>query len=124
MISSLLYVPIHIAQRPITGECLVGHWWIVHPENGLPFSAVISGRWASTVPHSFAKETEADCRVLQEHIFQDHEIMRIPVVYLEHAVNLMTAVREQVSDEEKKARKKVGRKGKKAQASPIVNSFH
>lgn len=122
MNSALLYVPLNVAQKPISGECLVNYWWIVHPENGIAYSAVITGRWASTQPHPFAKETEPDCRVLQEHLFMNHQVMKIPVVYMEHAVHLLHSVQKQADKEKKK--EEGSRKSRKDRKADEVNGVH
>jgi hypothetical protein len=100
MNSALLYVPLPLAQKPISGDCVVDQWWIVHPKQGVTYSAVLTGKWTSTMPHIFCRDNEEDCRVLQENMFPDHQVMKIPVVYNEHATLFMRQVQKNVQTQE------------------------
>jgi hypothetical protein len=122
MNSCLLYVPLQVAQKPISGECMVDQWWIVHPQNGVTYSAVLTGKWTSTLPHVFCRENEADCRVLQESLFPEHQVMKIPVVYNEHAVNFMHVVQKNAQAQEAKEIAKTKKKKTKVTLDGVNGS--
>lgn len=115
--SCALFVPLEIAQRPISGECLVDHYWPCHPENGIAFSAVLSGPWKSTIPHAFGKEDLESAQLLTERVFPGMQVAKVPVVFLEHARQLMLSVQQHYQKAQEKERKKT-KKPKKSKKMP------
>ena len=65
------------ASVPRTGECLVGHWWVVHPEYGLMIHIRPDG--------FIAPQCNTDDTVVThyaERFYPDHVIKYIPIVFM------------------------------------------
>jgi hypothetical protein len=90
----IFYVPEELALTPINGECIVNHWWTVHPEKGVAFYAsrkrpfgLEPGEHDAPSPQCNAAEHTA--RYLNQKIHPDCETKQLPCVFLGHALKEM-----------------------------------
>lgn len=86
----LIYVPKETAVIPRDGECLVNHWWIIHPEQGLAF--YIPTLRAQTDPMPQCNKSEEVTRTLAERVYSNHAVEQIPIVYASHAIAVRHAL--------------------------------
>lgn len=86
-----LWIDLETAQRPSSGECIVGAYWSVHPERGVAFYYQPFGYARSEEPSPQCNYHESTSRLLTERGWPDHECRHIPVVYLTHARRAMAA---------------------------------
>ncbi len=89
----IFHVPLAVATTPKTGPCLCDHWWSVHPEKGLAFWAQLTGYARSEEPSPQCNRSESTARLLTAKLHPGHEVVFLPVVYLAHAQQAMTTVR-------------------------------
>jgi hypothetical protein len=96
MNSCVLYVNKKIASEPKSGEAIVDNWWVVHPEHGLAFSCILSGRYKSSRPHAFCSEHKDIIETTRDRAFgPPHVIEKIPVVFCAQAIFFMEQVQEE-----------------------------
>lgn len=83
---SLIYVPFSQLIIPATGECMVDHWWIVHPEKGAVF---VPNRYNGALPPY--PQANRDKRVTDQiiasmgHLYPDCCVAHVAIAYLSHA---------------------------------------
>lgn len=77
------------ATSPANGDCIVDHWWSVHPEHGLAFYAQLLGYAASEAPSPQCNQSESTAKMLCAKLWPDHECKKIPVVFMTHAERAM-----------------------------------
>ncbi|MGI9492137.1 MAG: hypothetical protein ACR2QF_07045 [Geminicoccaceae bacterium] len=95
----LFYVPIDTAITPKNGECIVDHWWSVHPEKGLVFWYQPTGYLRSEEPSPQCNQDHHTSQFLTKRTYPDHECRQIHVVYLGHAMQAMREDRERLAKE-------------------------
>lgn len=86
-----LWIDLETAQRPSSGECIVGAYWSVHPERGVAFYYQPFGYARSEEPSPQCNYDERTSRLLTARCWPGHECQHIPVVYLTHARRAMSA---------------------------------
>ena len=86
-----LWIDLETAQRPSSGDCIVGAYWAVHPERGVAFYYQPFGYARSELPSPQCNYDETTSRLLTERGWPDHESRHIPVVYMNHARRAMSA---------------------------------
>lgn len=79
----LIYVPKETAILPRTGECIIDHWWVIHPERGLVF--FVPSLRHSDMP---APQCNLDQRVtdrLCKQLYSNCHVEQISIVFMAHA---------------------------------------
>lgn len=79
----LIYVPKETAILPRTGECIIDHWWIIHPERGLVF--FVPSLRHSDMP---APQCNLDQRVtdrLCKQLYGNCHVEQLSIVFMAHA---------------------------------------
>ena len=82
-LTGLFHVPLDLAQRPADGQCLSSRWWLVHPKLGLAFFAPKKGE---LLP--ICRGHEIAATALRDEFYPQHQLRRIPAVFLQHATEL------------------------------------
>lgn len=95
----VFYVHVDVATEPRNGECIVDHWWVVHPEKGIAFWYKPSGYLRSDEPSPQCNQDKFTCQHITKKIYPDHETRQISVVYLGHAMQAMREDREHLAKE-------------------------
>ena len=92
---TVFWVPEQTATTPANGDCIVDHWWSVHPEHGLAFYAQLTGYAASESPSPQCNQSEGTAKMLGERLWPDHEVRKVPVVFMAHADRAMRKLKAQ-----------------------------
>jgi len=91
-----IHVPIDAATTPRNGECLCDRWWAVHPQKGVAFYYTPFGGCASEEPSPQCNAQEWTVKHLTKRLYPDHDVIKIPVVYMGHALQAMREDRERL----------------------------
>lgn len=95
MRGTIFYIPLDKAMEPHSGNCIVGHWWTVHPEKGVAFYAQLTGYARSEEPSPQCNSTRWIADHLQKRLWPECETRQIPVVYMAHANAEFKRLREE-----------------------------
>lgn len=78
-----LFFHIHIAQleEPKSGECLIDHWWVVHPVRGALFYELPDG---SASPQCNSDKTVAG--LVREKVYPEHDLVQIATAYFGNGI--------------------------------------
>lgn len=94
------YVPLHIATTPVTGHCICTQFWIVHPEYGVAFcmdaQEYSDGRL--NLPYPQCNTNRRITTTLRNKVYQNHNVLLIPVIYYAHATRIMWEIRQSTTD--------------------------
>lgn len=86
------YVPLSDLTSPLTGECLVDLWWIVHPDLGAMFWVPQS---RNTDPYPAANKSEL---IVRRFLPEGHEAVQVNTAYLARALSCLAEYRNSHSD--------------------------
>lgn len=87
---NLIFVDFKTATTPTSGECLVERYWTVDPARGLAFMLVPGDQR----PYPQCNPSQVVAEYLQQHLFPDLEVRKIPLVFMRHADRLASRVLE------------------------------
>lgn len=73
------YLPFEEAETPRSGEVIVDHWWIVHPEHGVAHLGT-GERYCTPLCNMH----EVIVRRIAKNSYPDHEVRQLPLVFLGH----------------------------------------
>ncbi|MCZ7860945.1 hypothetical protein O9X98_05965 [Agrobacterium salinitolerans] len=76
-----MHIPLDVIQTPKSGECLVGNFWMVHPERGALY---VFDQGSAYSTDNLRGVWNRDERIVQRFLQKDHVVMQIPVAYLSH----------------------------------------
>lgn len=93
---------------PANGDCIVDHWWSVHPEHGLAFYAELNGYAASESSFPQCNQSEGTAKMLGERLWPDHEVRKIPVVFMAHADRAMRKLKAQAIEARRAETERLG----------------
>ncbi len=88
-----MHVPLDLLQRPISGECLIDAFWMVHPDKGALY--VLDDHQAS-YSGAVREACNRDERLVHRFLQADHVVQQIPVAYLAHGARLGEEFRKQL----------------------------
>lgn len=91
-----MYVPLEVLQTPITGECLVDRYWMVHPEKGALYTL---NEHEAYYQGSVRETCNADKRIVERFLLPEHEVAQVHVAYLAHGTRMAETFRAQVREE-------------------------
>lgn len=91
-----MYVPLELLQTPRTGECLVGYFWMVHPEKGALY--LLDQRNIHRVD-GVQEAANRDQRIVERFLVEGHEVVQVPVAYLAHGLAASMEFRRKVIEE-------------------------
>ena len=85
--TGMFKIPLWVATTPIDGECLVNRYWTTVVENGVrSILFYYGGKYEGE--HIISPQcniNEYTARRLSDRVFNDCEIIQIPVVFTDHA---------------------------------------
>lgn len=79
---TVVYLKETEASVPRTGECLVGHWWVVHPKLGLMTHVRADGVLAPQ-----CNQDEDVVEFYRYRFYPDHIVKYIPIVFMANVPN-------------------------------------
>jgi len=97
------YIPEATAATPVDGECIVNHWWTVHPERGVAFYASRKRPYGMEpgerdAPSPQCNFVQFTAEYIQRKFYPDCVTKQIPVVFLGHAVKEMHVQRRALAE--------------------------
>lgn len=90
----MLHIDLDKAVSPRTGECIVDSWWSVHPAKGVAFYYQPFGYARSEDPSPQCNQSEATASALTARGHPEHEVRKLPCVFMGHAREAMNKDRE------------------------------
>lgn len=90
-----MHVPLDVLQTPCSGECVVGAYWMVHPEKGALY---VLDDFRASSPHDVREVYNYDKRIVERFLQEDHVAMQIPVAYLIHGRRAAPAFQKEVRE--------------------------
>jgi hypothetical protein len=91
-----MHVPLDVLQTPRTGECIVGAFWMVHPEKGALY---VLDRIAVSYRDGVREVYNMQEEVTRRFLVADHEVRQIPVAYLSHGKSLGETFRQKIGEQ-------------------------